>query len=331
MEHFTPPKVGKYFNRGLVGLVGGGLLLIIFLATSVYIVDQTEKAVITRFGKYIDTKEKGLHFKLPFGIDRNYTVNVTTVQTEEFGTRSTKPVSSPAYTNMQSFPVSRSEALSSESTMLTGDLNIVDVGWIIQYIIVDPRAWVFNVKEKIATIRDISRSAINMFVGDRAIMDIMMSERSAIGAAGMEFMNDKFREYGLGINVIAVELQNVLPPVGEVQKAFDDVNIANQDRERLINEGQQLYNERIPRARGEAASLVEVAKGYATQRVNNAQGEVDRFNLVYDEYRRSPEVTRQRLYYDMVEEVFIIEEGSVIIDRNLRNFLPMMNLQGGSR
>jgi membrane protease subunit HflK len=323
MEHFTPPKVGKFLNRGLVGLIGGGLFLIILLATSVYIVDQTEKAVITRFGKYIDTKEKGLHFKLPFGIDRNYTVNVTSVQTQEFGTRSARGSSS--------FSSGRADAQNNESTMLTGDLNIVDVEWIIQYLIEDPRAWVFNVNDRIPTIRDISRSAINMLVGDRAIMDIMMSERSAIGVAGMDFMNDKFREYGLGINVIAVELQNVLPPVGEVQKAFDDVNVANQDKERLINEGQQVYNEQIPKTRGEAASMIQVAKGYAAERVNRASGDVARFNVVYDEYRRSPEVTRQRLYYEMVEEVFKDEKGTVIIDRNLRNFLPLMNLQGGNR
>ena len=323
MEHFTPPKVGKFLNRGLVGLIGVGLFLIILLATSVYIVDQTEKAVITRFGRYIDTKEEGLHFKLPFGIDRNYTVNVTSVQTQEFGTRSARGGSS--------FSPGRVDAQNNESTMLTGDLNIVDVEWIIQYLIEDPRAWVFNVNDRIPTIRDISRSAINMLVGDRAIMDIMMSERSAIGAAGMDFMNDKFREYGLGINVIAVELQNVLPPVGEVQKAFDDVNVANQDKERLINEGQQVYNEQIPKTRGEAASMIQVARGYAAERVNRASGDVARFNAVYDEYRRSPEVTRQRLYYEMVEEVFKDEKGTVIIDRNLRNFLPLMNLQGGNR
>jgi membrane protease subunit HflK len=323
MEHFDPPKVGKFFNRGFVGLAGGGLFLIIFLATSVYIVDQTEKAVITRFGKYLDTKEKGLHFKLPFGIDRNYTVSVTTVQTQEFRTNSVR--------GGTSYATTRAEAQYSETTMLTGDLNIVDVEWIIQYLIVDPRAWVFNVYDRIPTIRDISRSAINMLVGDRAIMDVMMAERSAIAAAGMEFMNDKFREYGLGINVITVELQNVLPPDGEVRKAFNDVNVANQDRERMINEGQQVYNEQIPKTRGEAASTVLVAKGYAQERVNKAQGEVTRFNLVYDEYRNSREVTRQRLYYEMMEDVFKEDKDTVIIDHNLRNFLPLMNLQGGNR
>jgi membrane protease subunit HflK len=215
--------------------------------------------------------------------------------------------------------------------MLTGDLNIVEVQWTIQYLIVDPKAWTFNVYDKIATIRDISRSAINMLVGDRAIMDIMMPERSAIQLAGMDLMNETFRGYELGINVTAVQLQNVLPPAGEVQKAFDDVNIANQDKERLINEGRQVYNEEIPKADGERQRIVNVANGYADERVNIAKGDANRFRSNYEEYRRSPDVFRQRLYYEMVEEVFKDDEGTVIIDRNLRNFLPLMNLQGGSR
>jgi membrane protease subunit HflK len=274
--------------------------------------------------------EPGMHFKLPFGIDRNYTVNVTTVQTQEFGFRTVRGGSSPVYSNQASFPVGQSAPQAGESTMLTGDLNIVEVEWIIQYRINDPRAWTFNVNERIATIRDVSRSAINMLVGDRAIMDIMGSERTAIEAAGIEFMNETFRGYGLGINVIAVRLQNIVPPAG-VQQAFEDVNKAMQDMERLMNEGQQVYNEEIPKAGGERDRLIQSAQGYASERVNRANGDVARFNSVYEEYRRSPEVTRQRLYYEMIEEVFKGEEGTVMIDRGLRNFLPMMNLQGGKR
>ena len=314
---FTPPKVGK-LTPGFIGLIVVGLLVLIFLGTSVFIVDQTEEAVITRFGKFIGTKGPGLQFKLPFGIDRNYTVNVQTVQTQEFGFRTMRSGSSPSYSSQ-----------TAESVMLTGDLNIVDIEWIIQYRVVDPKAWVFNVNERTPTIRDVSRSAINMLVGDRAIMDIMGVDRSAIEDAGLVFMNETFRGYGLGIDVIAVKLQNVTPPSG-VQEAFEDVNKAMQDLERLINEGQQAYNEKIPKARGEAERMIQVAQGYATERVNRANGDVARFNSVYDEYRRAPEVTRQRLYYEMVEEVFKNEKDMVIVDRNLRNFLPLMNL-GGSR
>jgi membrane protease subunit HflK len=332
MAYFTPPKVGKYLNPAMITLIAGGLFLIILLGTSVYIVDQTEEAVITRFGRNQNKKGPGLQFKLPFGIDRNYTVNVKTVQTQEFGFRTVRGGSSPVYSNQASFPVSQYAPAMGESTMLTGDLNIVEVEWIIQYRIVDPRAWTFNVNERVATIRDVSRSAINMLVGDRAIMNIMGSERSAIEAAGIDFMNDKFREYGLGINVIAVRLQNIVPPSGAVQEAFEDVNKAMQDMERLMNEGQQVYNEEIPKAGGERDRLIQSAQGYATERVNRANGDVARFISVYGEYRNAPEVTRQRLYYEMIEEVFKTEEGTVIIDRNMQNFLPMLNLgQGGSR
>ena len=315
---FTPPKIGK-FSTATFGLVIAGMLVLVLLATSVFIVDETEQAVITRFGRFIGTRGPGLNFKLPFGIDRNYTVNIRTVQTQEFGFRTMRSGSSPTYSSQ-----------TAESIMLTGDLNIVDVEWIIQYRVADARAWTFNVNERTATIRDVSRSAINMLVGDRAIMDIMGIERSAIEDAGLVLMNETFRSYGLGIDVIAVKLQNVTPPAG-VQEAFEDVNKAMQDLERLINEGQQAYNEEIPRARGEALRMIQEAEGYATERVNRANGDVARFNAVYEEYRRAPEVTRQRLYYETIEGVFANERGMVIVDRNLQNnFLPLMNL-GGNR
>jgi membrane protease subunit HflK len=225
------------------------------------------------------------------------------------------------------FPAYASQT--TESIMLTGDLNIVDVEWIIQYRVVDPKAWVFNVHERRETIRDVSRSVINMLVGDRAIMDIMGIERSAIENEALVIMNDTFSEYVLGINVIAVRLQNVTPPSG-VQEAFEDVNRAIQDRERLINEGQQAYNEAIPRARGDADRMVQEAQGYALERINRANGDVARFNSVFEEFQRAPEVTRQRLYYEMIEEVFKNEDGMTIIDRNLNSFLPFMSV-GGNR
>jgi membrane protease subunit HflK len=285
-----------------------------------YIVDQTEKAVVTRFGRFLKINDPGLHFQLPFGIDKHYTINVTAYNTEQFGFKTIKSGVSTMYSNR-----------TPESMMLTGDLNIIDVEWIIQYRIVDPKSWIFNVNERAQTIRDVSRSVINMLVGDRGIMDIMGPERSAIENSAITLMNETFRSYGLGIDVNTVKLQNIDPPAG-VQEAFDDVNKAEQDMNRLINEGQQAYNAAIPRARGEADRRIQIAQGYATERVNNANGEVARFNAVYDEYRKAPEVTRRRLYYEMIEEVFAVNEDSaptVIIDRSLQNFLPFKNLGSG--
>ena len=315
MKNVTPQKAMQLLKPATAIIIVLILGVAGFLGTSLYIVNQTEQAVVTRFGKYRTTNGPGLRFKLPFGIDKHYPVNVTNVFTEQFGFRTLQSGITSTYTDQIN-----------ESTMLTGDLNIIEVEWIIQYRIADPVAWTFNVMERTATIRDVSRSAINMLVGDRGIMDIMGPERSAIENEGALFMNETFRSYGLGIDVIAVKLQNIDPPAG-VQEAFDDVNKAEQDMNRLINEGQQAYNAEIPRARGESERLIQVAQGYATERVNRARGDVARFNSVYDEYRKAPEVTRQRLYYEMIEEIFRDDSGStVMIDRNLNNFLPLRDL-----
>jgi membrane protease subunit HflK len=306
--------VAAVLRPATVLLVIAAVAVIVLLGTSVYIVDQTEEAVVTRFGRYHTTAGPGLQFKLPFGIDRHYVVNVKNVQTEQFGFRTLQSGISSTYASE-----------TRESTMLTGDLNIIDVEWIIQYRVVDPVAWTFNVMEREKTIRDVSRSAINMLVGDRTIMDIMGPERSAIEIEGMNIMNETFRSFGLGISVIAVKLQNIDPPPG-VQEAFDDVNKAEQDMNRLINEGLQAYNAEIPKAKGESERLIQVAQGYATERLNRTQGDVARFDSVYEEYRKAPEITRRRLYYEMVEEVFKDDRETVIIDRNFDNFLPLRNL-----
>jgi len=318
MVHFKPPKAPKIPKPRTFLVILVILVVLISTGTSFYIVDQAEEAVITRFGKYLATTGPGLQFKLPFGIDKTYIVNVKNVQTEQFGFRTLSSGISPRYSEDESM-----------SSMLTGDLNMVDVEWVIQYRITDPFAWTFNVMEKTQTIRDVSQSAINMLVGDRAIMDIMGFERNAIQAAGADYMNEVFRSFGLGINVIAVQLQNTDPPQ-RVQAAFDDVNRAIQDRNRLINEGQQAYNETIPRTKGEADRLLQVANGYATERINRAEGDVARFNSVYDEYRRAPDVTRQRLYYEMIEDVFKDETNTALIDRRFSNFLPFRDLGSGS-
>ena len=285
-------------------------------------VDETEQAVITRFGKYYTTLGPGLQMKLPFGIDKNYNVPVKVVQTEQFGFQTIKPGVRNEYKNN----------ITVESTMLTGDLNIVDVEWIIQYRIVDPKAWLFNVKERKQTIRDISRSAINALVGDRAILEIMGQERTTIENLATENMNQKFKELALGINVTAVKLQNIVPPQG-VQDAFEDVNKAIQDMNRFINEGKEAYNSEIPKTQGLADQQVQIAEGYASERVNKAQGDVARFNSVYAEYKLAPAVTKKRLYLETMEELFGAGKDTdgktnTLIDGELRNVLPVKTLTG---
>jgi membrane protease subunit HflK len=333
----SPPTMPFSLKPRLVVIIIAVVIVIALVTGSFFVVDQTEQAVVLRFGRYLKTAGAGLQFKLPFGIDRNYNVPTEQIQREEFGFRSDRPGETTLY-SAADFP--------RESIMLTGDLNIIDVEWIIQYRITDPRAWLFNVESiqggiglramppagataqdrRVKTIRDVTQSAMNALVGDRAIVDVIGAERTTIEIQARERMNEKFDSYGLGISITDVRLRNVVPPVGRVQDAFDDVNRAVQDFNRLINEGREQYNAEIPRADGQANRLIEEAEGYRVQRVNTSIGDVARFNEVLVQYQLDPRTTRTRLYYEMVEEVFMGEEQVQLIDRNLQNFIPLLNL-----
>lgn len=292
-----------------------GILVLAVLATGVYQVDQREESVILLLGKFNRITSPGLHLKLPFGIERNYNVPTQVIQNMSFGFRTNE------------YGGSQTNEYPQESVMLTGDLNIVDVEWIIQYRITDPRAWLFNVLEKEKTIRDISQSTINMLVGDRAIMDVIGEERNNIEIKGQELINNVLNNYNLGINVIAVRLRNIVPPKGEVQDAFEDVTKAQQDMNRFINEGKEAYNNEIPKARGQADQIIQEAMGYSKERVNKAQGDAARFDSVYAEYVKSKDVTKTRLYIEMMEEIFKGDKTGDLIDKNFDNFLPLKNIQ----
>jgi len=310
---FTP-KMPKISLKGPVIVIAiAAIAVIVFLSTSFIVVDQTENAVITTLGKYSKTLGAGLHYKLPFGIQKAYLVKTKVIQTETFGFRTLKSGIVTEYSN-ETFP--------DESTMLTGDLNIVDVEWIIQYRITDPKAWLFNVTDRQKTIRDISQSVINRLVGDRLILGVIGPDRQVIQDTAVDMMNSIFSKYSLGIDVTQVQLQNIVPPAG-VQDAFEDVNKAIQDMNRLINEGKEAYNNEIPKAKGQADQLTEIAQGYATERVNKARGDVARFVSVLEEYRKAPDVTKKRLYFEMMDEVFAGSDGVELIDKDFDNFLPV--------
>lgn len=216
--------------------------------------------------------------------------------------------------------------------MLTGDLNIINVEWTVQYRIIDPKAWLFNVEssERLHTIRDVSAAVVNSLIGDRAILEIMGSERDKIQFSAKELMNEKYKQLGLGISVSSVQLQNVIPPE-EVQQAFEDVNIAIQDMNRMINEGKEAYNKEIPKAKGEADKLIQEARGYAAERVNKAEGDTARFNAVYTEYVKAPDITKRRLYLETLDAIFSRTDKVLFVDKNLKNFLPLKNITGGKR
>jgi membrane protease subunit HflK len=328
-RNVTPSKLPFTLQPKTVLFMAAVIALIATALTSFFVVDQTEEAVVLRFGKFSRVAGPGLNFKLPLGIEKNHNVPTSVYQNMNFGFRTQQPGGGSGYTTVYS-----SQDFSSESNMLTGDLNIVDVEWSIQFRITDANAWLFNIENREETIRDITRSVVNQLVGDRAILDILVSERSAIEIQAQELMNAVFKSYNFGINITTVKLQNVAPPKGEVQDAFEDVNIAIQDMNRLINEGKQEYNREIPRAQGEAQQIIQIARGYAAERENRAQGDVARFNSVLAEYQRNRAITRSRLYYEMVEDVFKNETDVNLIDRNLRNFIPLQNLgkgQGGAQ
>ncbi len=320
---------GKFhLSPKLIIAIIGVVILFALVMSSFFVVDQSEQSVVLRFGKYNRTVGPGLQTKLPLGIDKNFNVPTRVVQTMTFGQTSPSNLNS----NFMNSPTGSSAG---ESIMLTGDLNIVDVQWIIQYRIEDPAKWLFEVKEKDKTIRDISQSVLNMLVGDLPILAIISSERTAIEVESQERMQTVFDSYDLGIRIVTVKLQNIVPPAGEVQDAFEDVNKAIQDMNRYINEGKQSYNKEIPRAQGEASKIIQVAEGYAAERVNNAQGDVARFNSVLEAYSSNKEITARRLYSESMEDVLnSANTGSItLIDKTLENFLPVsqFNTVGGEK
>lgn len=317
------PVKFKFSGPIIFGLVLA-VLAVIALFSSIYSVDQTERAVVLRFGAFHSINSPGLHFKLPFGIDRNYNVQTEKVQQMEFGYRTEKA-------GIKSLRSSRDYP--EESIMLSGDLNIIDVEWVIQYRITDPKAWLFNVENRTKTIRDITQSVINSLIGDRGIMTIMSEDRQSINNMAQEQLNKVFSGYNLGVSIGLVKLGNVNPPAGPVREAFESVNKAVQKRESLINEGELEYNRAIPEAKGKAERLIAEARGYAQKRINQAKGDVARFISVYEEYRKNPAVTRTRLYYEMIEDVFGEEKNVDLIDKNLSNFIPFKTLKekGGNQ
>jgi membrane protease subunit HflK len=316
------PNIPFKLRPKLIVLAIVALAVIIIAGGSFFVVDQSEAAVVLRLGKYNRTTGPGLHWKMPLGFEKNFNVPTQVIQTMSFGFRTERAGVTTVYSKVD-YP--------EESIMLTGDLNIVDVEWTVQYRITDARAWLFHVDNQQKTLRDISQSVINMLVGDRAILDVMGEQRASIEFQGQEEMNKIFSSYGLGLTITTVKLRNIIPPSGPVKDAFEDVNRAVQDMNRLINEGKEAFNTQIPKARGEAEQVIQQARGYASERVNRSDGDVARFSDVLKQYNAEPGTTRTRLYYEMVEAVFQDNKGEDLIDRTLGNFIPLLNMQGGKR
>lgn len=317
----TPGRQPFTIRPRVVILVLLVLLVVGTVATSVFVVDEFERAVVLRLGRFHRIVTPGLNTKWPFGLEQNFNVNTEEQRNLEFGFRTQQAGVQTTFTG-EDFP--------NESIMLTGDLNIVDVEWTVQYRVVDPRAWLFNVEFREQTLTDIARSVMNALVGDRSVQEVISDQRLPMQTLAREQMNAIFQSYGLGVEITGVFFRNTLPPAGPVQDAFEDVNAAIQDLNRLVNEAREEYNSAIPRAQGDAEQLVQQAQGYATERVNRARGDVARFQSVLAEYQRDPETTRQRLYFEMIEETLAQRDNQTLIDRSLENVVPLLNLGGAN-
>jgi len=290
------------------------LASIFLIYLSVYTVDANESAVILRLGKYHATTYPGLQFKLPF-IDSVYKVKVDYQYKKEFGFRTLKPGVKTQYS---------SRGYENESWMLTGDLKIADVRWVIQYKINDPLKFLFNVKNIDETIFDVSEAAMRLMIGDRSFIEVIQAERITIALEAREYMQEILDKYEAGISIQMVQLQGVVPPE-PVADSFNEVNRAKQEQETLINEALQEYNKQIYKIEGEAQKIITEAEGYAIERVNEAKGDANLFNSILKEYEKSPQVTKDRLFIEAMEEIYSKNNNKIIIDKDIEHLVPFLN------
>lgn len=317
---FDPNRVPQLPKLNVSGRTIRGVILalvaLVVIWKSVYQIDPEEAGIIRRFGAYVRQTGPGLHFMIPFA-ERVTKLPVQRQLKEEFGFRTVQPGVRTEFRG--------GEAFHDESLMLTGDLNVAVVEWIVQFKIADPRAFLFNVRNVGTTFRDMTEAVIRQVVGDHGVDEVITIGRGAIAGQAREMLQELCDRYGTGISVQQLVLQDVNPP-DAVKPSFNEVNQAIQERERLINEAWAEYNQIIPRARGEALRTVEEAEGYAAERVNRAQGEAARFNSIHAEYTKAPRVTRNRMYLETLNEVLPRIGKKVIVDESGARVLPLLNL-----
>jgi membrane protease subunit HflK len=315
LRDFRLPRV----NLKMVGWGVLAILLMSFLYSSWFTVDTEEVGVVLRFGKFARTADPGLNFKLPFGIEKVYKVPVERQLKLEFGFRTTTPGVKTEY-SPRKYP--------EESLMLTGDLNAAEVEWIVQFRIKDPYNFLFRVRNAVPTFRDINEAVMREVVGDRTVDEVLTIGRQEVASTVTLKLQELCDQYEMGIKVDQVVLQDVNPPE-PVKPAFNEVNEAQQEREKLINQAKSEYNRVIPKARGEADRTIEVAKGYALERVNNARGEAARFNAVFKEYLKAKEVTHQRIYLETMNDILQKVGRKLITDDEITGILPLFQLEKG--
>jgi membrane protease subunit HflK len=301
-------------SRGKIGFVG--FILVAMAAwTAFYTVPSDSVAVIQRFGKYVKDVPSGLHFKLPFGIDKASIVPVKRQLKQEFG------FATPGARD----PFQTSREGRRETEMVTGDLNSALVEWVVQYRVADPAKFLFEVREPRGTLRHVSESVMREVVGDRTVDEVITIGRQEIESEALEKMMALATKYEMGISIDQVQLKNINPPE-PVQESFNEVNQAQQEKEKLINEARRDYNKVIPLAEGEKDQRIREADGYRLKRINEAEGDASRFNALFTEYSKAPEVTRRRIYIETMQEILPKIESKIIVDEQTQGILPLLNL-----
>ncbi len=334
-DHRSPEEFAKAaedFWRKLGDSPSGILLLLlaIFLFFAVpnafYTVQPEEEAVVTFFGRYDRTTTPGLHFKIPF-IEQAIRIKTKTIFEEAFGTYSSSESESSrsrgfslGSLNARKTRGSRGRRLEDESLMLTGDLNVADVKWVVQYQIIDPKKYLFNTAQPIQNIRDISQAAMRRVVGDRSVDSVIRGQDISVAARNVT--QEVLDKYDMGVRVTSVQVKAAFPPES-VKPSFNEVNAAKQEQEQAINEAEAYYNEIIPKARGEADKEISEARGRAAALVNEAKGDVQKFEKLRAEYVKAPDITKRRLYLETMEELLGRFDAVTIVDPQIKGVLPL--------
>ncbi|MDK2975624.1 MAG: modulator of FtsH protease HflK [Candidatus Marinimicrobia bacterium] len=305
-------KINPRMIKSFVILV----IVLLLLFTSWFTVGAEEVGVIVRLGKFSRTVNPGLHFKIPFGVEKVFKVPVQRQLKEEFGFRTLSPGVRSTYDTRN---------YEDESVMLTGDLNVAVVEWTVQYRIDDPYKYLFRIRNARSALRDMTEATMREVIGNRTVAEILTIGRAEVASTVKVELQKMANKYETGYRIDQVVLQNVTPPE-PVRPSFNEVNEAQQDREKLINQAKSEYNRVIPRAKGEAQQTIQEAEGYALNRVNTAKGQVAMFSAVFEEYRKAPDVTRQRIYLETMNEILPKLGKKFVIDESVSGILPLLNL-----
>ena len=296
--------------------------IVVGLLNSFYSVGPDEVGVIRRFGKYTRTTNPGLHLKVPF-IEKINKVKVKYIYKEEFGFRTTRAGVVSQFSAREYFD---------ESLMLTGDLNVLVVEWIVQFKIKDPVKLLFNVRNPDRTIRNISEAVMRQVIGDNTVNEVLTTRRVEINQEVQDKLQEILDLYDSGVQIVTVKLQDVNPP-DQVKPSFNEVNEAKQEKEKVINQAWEKYNKIIPKARGEAEKTIKESEGYALYRVNRAQGDALKFIAIWEEYKNAEEVTRKRLYLEAMNEILPKAGKKFVVDPKQNGIRPFLNLnqKGGTQ